>query len=149
MGERGGQQLLAITWYNIYMKKIVIDGNDGTGKTWLVSELKRHCIDAQDRGIPTQMTDDDSIQPNEDEFYIILDAPVETCRERLKKAGKDLNEKYHTVEDLTHYRKRYLEVAIKLGTQAIIMDGRLGYELVHLIQLLDCYYIMNKDFPIS
>ena len=61
------------------------------------------------------MTDDPAVKPLENEFYLILDVPVEISRARLEQSGKDLTEKYHTVSDLTHYRRRFLEVAALLG----------------------------------
>lgn len=57
------------------------------------------------------MTDDDTLDPIEGEYYLILDVPVDISRKRLEAAGKDLTEQYHTVEDLTHYRRRYQEIA--------------------------------------
>ena len=93
------------------MKRIVIDGNDGVGKSTLVRALLKLGYDVSDRGIPTTMTIHPDVKPRDDELYIILDAPVETSRERLAQAGKDLTEQFHTVEDLTHYRQRFLDVA--------------------------------------
>lgn len=102
---------------------IVVDGNDGTGKSTLVERLRKDGYDVQDRGIPTKLTDDSSLKPNPDEFYIILDAPIEVCRERLKKAGRDLNEKYHTIEDLTYYRQRFLDVAEQIKDYCVLIDS--------------------------
>ena len=102
---------------------IVVDGNDGTGKSTLVERLRKEGYDVQDRGIPTKLTDDSSLKPNPDEFYIILDAPIEVCRERLKKAGRDLNEKYHTIEDLTYYRQRFLYVAEQIKDYCVLIDS--------------------------
>jgi thymidylate kinase len=100
--------------------RIVVDGNDGTGKSTLVRRLAALGYDVADRGIPTKMTDDDAIRPREDEFYLILDAPVIICRERLRKAGKDLAERYHRIEDLMHYRRRFRAVAARLPRSALI-----------------------------
>lgn len=100
--------------------KIIVDGNDGTGKSTLVSRLLGAGYTVADRGLPTKMTDQDTLTENSDEFYLILDASVSTSRHRLQLAGRNLNEKYHTVEDLTHYRRRFLEVAARLTNCAII-----------------------------
>jgi thymidylate kinase len=81
--------------------RLVVDGNDGTGKS-------------------TKMADDPSVEPNPAEFYVILDAPVEVCRERLLAAGKNVSEQYHMVEDLTFYRQRFLEVAETLHNRIVI-----------------------------
>ncbi len=102
--------------------RLVVDGNDGTGKSTLVRLLGEQNIVAADRGLPTKMTDDPSIAPKPDEFYIILDAPVEVCQQRLRLAGQNLGEQYHTVEDLTWYRQRFAEVATRLD-QCVILDS--------------------------
>ncbi|HMO17603.1 MAG TPA: hypothetical protein PKA63_05265 [Oligoflexia bacterium] len=109
---------------------VVVDGNDGVGKSTLVSRLRAHGIEVKDRGVPTKMTDDVTVLGNSDEFYIILDAPVEVSRERLLMAGKDLSEKYHTASDLTHYRKRFLDVA-KFLINCVIIDASRDEESVY------------------
>ena len=105
------------------MKKLVIDGNDGTGKTTLVKSLRDIGYVVSDRGIPSLMTDGHSICIKEDELYIILDTSVEVSQERLSVAGKNLTEQYHTVEDLTFYRKRFKDVAEQLGSNCIVVDA--------------------------
>lgn len=95
---------------------IVIEGNDGTGKSTLVNLLKFIGYkNVLDRGILTKMTDDDSILPDPEDLYIILDVPVEISYARLEACNKPMNEYYHTVIGLTHYRTRYQEIAKKLG----------------------------------
>jgi thymidylate kinase len=106
-----------------YYMKYVIDGNDGTGKSSIVTILKGMGYKVSDRGIPTKMTDNMLITPKINEFYIILDADVETCQKRLLEAGKDLDEKYHRLEDLIYYRERFLDVAKKLGDRAVVVDS--------------------------
>jgi thymidylate kinase len=102
---------------------IVVDGNDGTGKSTLVEMLKKDGYNVQDRGIPTKLTDDPNLKTNPNEFYIILDAPIKVCRERLKRAGRDLNEQYHTVEDLNYYRQRFLKVARQIKDFCVIINA--------------------------
>jgi thymidylate kinase len=102
---------------------IVVDGNDGTGKSTLVNKLIKKGYEVKDRGIPTKLTDNPSLKPNSNEFYVILDAPVEVCSERLKQAGRDMTEKYHTLEGLTHYRQRFLDVAKQLQGYCIVIDA--------------------------
>lgn len=97
--------------------KIVVDGNDGTGKSTLVAALRARGYDVADRGLPTKMTDDLLLQPIAGEHYLILDAPVDVSRARLMQAGKDLSERYHTVADLTYYRERFRMVAERIGMQ--------------------------------
>lgn len=101
---------------------VVIDGNDGTGKSTVVARLRALGIDARDRGVPTKMTDNPSLTPVAGEIYLILDVPVEVSRERLAKAGKNLEERYHTVSDLEHYRTRYRAIATALP-RCEVVDG--------------------------
>lgn len=105
---------------------IVVDGNDGTGKTTLVRALDALGFLVQDRGLPTRASDD-GVPPRDQwptgERYVILDVPVEVSRERLRLAGKSLEERYHTVEDLTFYRARYVEVAKGFGVPLIDATG--------------------------
>jgi XTP/dITP diphosphohydrolase len=91
---------------------IVIDGNDGVGKSTVVERLKALGWRVKDRGAATQLTDNPNASlPETNEISFILDAPVEISRQRLERAGRDLNEQYHTVEDLTKYRERFNNVA--------------------------------------
>ena len=97
---------------------LVVDGNDGTGKTTLVESLRQCGFKVKDRGIITKMTDDQTLQPNNDEWYVILDVPVEVSRARLIMAKKDLTDKYHTIADLTYYRERFIDIAKNRLTRA-------------------------------
>lgn len=102
---------------------IVVDGNDGTGKSTLVAALRALGWDARDRGLPTEATDHglpDAIPS--DEEYLILDLPEASSRERLARAGKDLEEEYHTLASLTHYRARFRDIAATLGVP--LLDAR-------------------------
>lgn len=89
--------------------KIIIDGNDGTGKTSLVKSLNELGFNAIDRGIMTKMTD--GYQPSLDDvkdcIFILLDVSIQESQKRLLKAGKDINEKYHNLADLSFYRSRF------------------------------------------
>jgi len=105
---------------------IVIDGNDGTGKTTLASSLRECGFLVEDRGLPTKATDEGVPPPEsrpENEIYLILDAPPRLCQNRIMKAGRDITEHYHTIGDLEHYRKRFLEVAKELGAPVIDSSG--------------------------
>jgi len=110
--------------------RVVVDGNDGTGKTTLVEALRRRGYEVADRGLPTRMTDAPALPPADDEFYLLLDAPVEVCRARLAQAGRNLEERYHTAADLAHYRRRFLEVAATLPRHALLDAARTPDEVL-------------------
>lgn len=103
--------------------KVIIDGNDGLGKSTLAQSLTQLGFQVKDRGIPSLMTDDESVVCRDDEIYVILDAPIEISRTRLAQAGKNLNEKYHTIEDLTYYRQRFKDILSKLEPNVIVIDA--------------------------
>lgn len=103
------------------MMPVEIDGNDGTGKTLLVAQLRALGIDAADRGAMTRAADEDAVGPSPGCAYLLLDAPVDVSRQRLAAAGKDLSEQYHTISDLAHYRERFVAVAQRFG--AVIIDA--------------------------
>lgn len=112
------------------IKKIVVDGNDGTGKSYRIEQLKKIFpgIEFEDRGIFSKATLNESlftlesikdfvkardefidyIKNNEDTLYIIVDASAETCQKRILERGDSLEEEYHTKEDLEKFRKRFL-----------------------------------------
>lgn len=91
---------------------VVIDGNDGVGKSTVVERLQALGWRVKDRGAATELTDNPQASlPGPSEISFILDAPVETSRARLASAGRDLNAQYHTVEDLTKYRNLFNDVA--------------------------------------
>lgn len=115
--------------------RIVVDGNDGTGKSTLVESLRKFGFEVLDRGIPTKLTDsqDTRLSEPDDTMYIFLDAPEQISQQRLLAAGRDLTEKYHTMEDLTHYRKRFLSVFddMKLqGYTCFLIDANASKEVV-------------------
>jgi len=109
-------------------RTIVVDGNDGTGKSTLVAHLRALGYAVQDRGFLTPLTDQaDAAVDAACAAYaaqpscaaIVLDAPVATSRARLAAAGKDLNERYHTKADLAHYRARFAAVAARVGASMV------------------------------
>jgi len=107
-------------------KNIEIDGNDGTGKTTLVSLLKKYGIHAIDRGKMTKATDNPELLPEKGSCYILLNAPVKTCQQRLLAAGKSLDEPYHCEEDLVYYEKRFLEVAKNFNAYCVDSTSQLA-----------------------
>ncbi len=114
---------------------IVVDGNDGTGKSTLVTHLRARGYNVHDRSFLTELTDATEMEAlHTQALYashvacsaIVLDARVATSQARLAEAGKDLAEKYHTEEDLTHYRRRFREVAEVVGVPLVDADGDFG-----------------------
>ena len=59
---------------------LIVDGNDGTGKSTLCAALRARGLTVADRGLPTRMTDDPALAPGVDDFYLILDARYEKVR---------------------------------------------------------------------
>jgi thymidylate kinase len=117
---------------------VVVDGNDGTGKSTLVETLRARGFTVKDRGVPTHMTDHPDGEPVVGEVYIILDAPIRVSRQRLESAGKDLNERYHTEKDLQHYRTRFKEVAAELPRCALVdAQGEPGTVLERTLTALE------------
>lgn len=115
---------------------VCVDGNDGTGKTSLIARLRPllPAITFQDRGLPTAMTDGRTAPPAD--RYLILHASVETCQRRLLAAGKSLDEPYHTAADLTHYGRRFLEVAAALGATVIDAEREQEAIVAGVVELL-------------
>ncbi|MCB0336605.1 MAG: hypothetical protein KDD62_09870, partial [Bdellovibrionales bacterium] len=102
---------------------IVIDGNDGVGKSTIVNKLRELGWNVSDRGAATKLTDNpSSALPGSNEISFILDAPIEISQERLLKAGRSLQEKYHTKEDLTHYRQKFQAIAAH-HSEFILIDA--------------------------
>ena len=114
--------------------RIVIDGNDGTGKSFRIEYLKKIFPDIifNDRGIFSEYTLNDNIFNSIDSttsiqlkkyeetkffelierdnttLYIICDCSIEKCQERILNRGDSLDEEYHTKEDLNKYKERFL-----------------------------------------
>jgi phosphoribosylaminoimidazole-succinocarboxamide synthase len=102
---------------------IVIDGNDGVGKTTLCQSLRELGFVVADRGLPTKATDTPELTQDPEDTYVILDAPVEQYYQRLLRAQKDMSERWHTIDALTHYRTRFREVANWWGVPLINAAG--------------------------
>lgn len=106
------------------LKRIEFDGNDGTGKTYIINKIKHVFPNCEfiDRGvfskmtlIPGKLTDKKIAKAieenvNDDTIYIILHDTVESCQARILKRGDSITEKYHTEKDLTFYGKRFIEL---------------------------------------
>lgn len=118
------------------MVKIIIDGNDGTGKTTLVAELKALGLKVRDRGMPTMLTEIRHIDIPSDELYIILDTSVDICQKRLLSAGKDITEKYHTKQDLEFYRGLFLSIATAIKGFVVDSSGSKEQTLSLVLEIL-------------
>lgn len=109
--------------------KVVVDGNDGTGKTATINKLKALMpnIEFEDRGIFSEATLDDDLFDNRKnnekvkEFYnkvansyntlfVIVDAEPEVCQKRILERGDSIEEEYHNMDDLKKYRDRFLRL---------------------------------------
>lgn len=109
------------------IEKIVIDGNDGTGKTTRLVQLKKMFpnIKYEDRGIFSKMTLIDelfnrnknyvtlsrkfyeSIKQDSSTLYIICRASSEICQKRILERGDSIEEEFHTLDDLNKYNQRF------------------------------------------
>ena len=109
------------------IKKIIFDGNDGTGKTTRLVQLKKLFpnIEYKDRGIFSKMTlvDElfseneereelsqkfyDDIQQDTTTLYVICKASSEVCQKRILERGDSIDEEFHTLADLDKYNSRF------------------------------------------
>lgn len=124
---------------------IIIDGNDGCGKSTVI----KHLVTAGyknviDRGLPTYLTDnlrDISVHNNKptNDCFIILDCTAETSQKRLLMANKSLNEKYHTRKDLLKYRSLFSFVYKNLNNCFLVDTDGVGLDVVvrRCIRIID------------
>ena len=109
------------------IEKIIIDGNDGTGKTTRLVQLKRMFpnIKYEDRGIFSKMTLVDElfnrtgnydeiqkkfhedVQKDSSTLYIICRTSSEVCQKRILERGDSIEEEFHTLDDLNKYNSRF------------------------------------------
>lgn len=127
------------------MNKLIveIDGNDGVGKTFIINKLQQENlrnVKFQDRGQLTKATDTDIFIPEDNHIYIILDASVDYCQRNILKRGDSIKEKYHTKEDLTYYREKFLKLAEKYSIPVIDQEKFSTEETLQKIK-----EIMNKE----
>lgn len=104
-------------------RRIVVDGNDGTGKSTLVHSLR--CLgftNVDDRGEMSKATLDPSVGPAPDTTYILLVSDWQVSKQRLIEAGRDMTEKWHTDEALRHYDAEFRRLAPSFG--AIVIETR-------------------------
>lgn len=108
--------------------KLVLDGNDGTGKSIRAKAIKDVLgLEVSERGLLSKLTDCDEIfspienaplsqkainyineiKENQDTLYVILDAPVIKCQQHIIARGDSINIPYHNFKDLCYYRERF------------------------------------------
>lgn len=107
-----------------FFSRIVVDGNDGTGKSTLVAQLKKMGFTrVEDRGEMTKATDDDSAAPVPETIYILLHCSWNLSHKRLLESGADMNDKYHEPQTLEYYSKRFLEISDKFKPISIDVES--------------------------
>ena len=117
------------------IKRIVFDGNDGTGKTTRLNRMREIFpnLEYADRGIfsETTLVDGlfasragvivgqtseterlrrefyDKIKSDTSTLYIICRASPHVCQERILLRGDSIEEEFHTMDDLVKYNDRF------------------------------------------
>ena len=144
--------------------KICIDGVDGSGKTTIHSLLRKAYpnLEIQDRGMLTRLTDvypDDHPKTlDNDTLYIVLDADVEICHNRIlarnaksKSEGKEIKtDKYDEPVLLFKYKNRFVRLAIEYQIPYVDTSNQLINETFnHVINIIENnhteYILPNPD----
>ena len=112
------------------IKKIVIDGNDGSGKTYRCTELKKLFpnVEIDDRGLFSDVTLDDElfceylskgivserckkfvekVDEETETLFVILMTDPEIAQRRIISRGDSIDEEFHTMDDLKKYNRRF------------------------------------------
>lgn len=112
------------------IRKIVIDGNDGSGKTYRCTVLRNLFPDIEiaDRGLFSDVTLDDElfceysskgiaserckkfvdkVDAETETLFIILMTEPEIAQRRIISRGDSIDEKFHTIDDLKKYNRRF------------------------------------------
>jgi ATP phosphoribosyltransferase len=103
-----------------FQTRIVVDGNDGTGKSTLVQSLRMLGFrQVLDRGEMTKATDDPSVEPVPGTVYVLLICPWRESKRRLIAANRDMSDPYHQDDALIKYSQRFRELAAKFGAHVV------------------------------
>lgn len=111
------------------IKRIEVDGNDGSGKTFRIGIIKNMFpnVEVVDRGLFSKYTLDEFyprlngnehhlelaaefrhiVRESTDTLYVIMDCPIPTCQQRIKNRGDSLEDAYHTENALSLYEWRF------------------------------------------
>ena len=112
------------------IKKIVIDGNDGSGKTYRCTELKKLFpnVEIADRWLFSDVTLDDElfceysskgiaserckefidkVDAETETLFVILMTEPEIAQRRIISRGDSIDEEFHTMDDLKKYNRRF------------------------------------------
>lgn len=138
---------------------LLIDGNDGTGKTTLVNIIREYFphVDIKDRGFLTKLTDihpDNHKLPEKIPVSIILDATIDICSERIYKRKlfneKRKNNNRYILLILVSFlvilllKKSFIEKNTISLVNNIILLSTVTYISVH--SLLQLYYKHNNHY---
>ena len=129
------------------MLTVEIDGNDGTGKTYLINKLRDYLfinfnydwklnrdIVFEDRGVLSVATLSEEWNKEtpditrtcklstENTIYILIDDTPVSCQKRIKERGDSIEEEYHTLDDLIKYRERFNKLRETFFTEIIYVS---------------------------
>lgn len=139
------------------MLTVEIDGNDGTGKTFLINEIKRQLtftgfkgnVKFNDRGVLSKATLADTWKDNPDNpnlaglcklnkdtiYYLVDDVPI-VCQNRIIERGDSIEEEFHTLEDLIKYRERFLKLQEHYSDINIIKKNGFDFDHTTIMQIV-------------
>lgn len=119
-----------------YTQRIVIEGNDGVGKSTLAEALRLlGFTNVHDRGEMSKATLTPIVGPAPDTVYILLTCPVEVSHARLRFAGKDMEEEWHTLPSLKLYEGKFQDLVVPFGAH-VIKSRSLPYTLGECLKVL-------------
>jgi thymidylate kinase len=115
---------------------VCIDGNDGTGKSGVVERLRaalpQHTY--QDRGLPSSVTLFGTSAKAD--MYIILSCPPEVSEARLRAAGRNMFEFWHTPPSLRFFHRRFRVLAAWEGWDVVDADRPIDEVVADVVALI-------------
>ncbi len=115
-------------------KNVVLDGNDGTGKTLRANMLRKVLgkdLNVSERGILSEATlnDDiftveniagkpnaalqsliDTVKKKKDTLFVIIDKDVLKCQQNILERGDSIDVQFHNFTDLCVYREKFIQL---------------------------------------